>query len=74
MSSTLKTKEMPEMGGGGRLPAFLYEILPPLYLIVGAVAATGIEPRYGRIAGIMLAVAGVIIYRLRMDYRKGVRK
>lgn len=32
MSSTLKTKEMPEMGGGGRLPAFLYEILPPLYL------------------------------------------
>ena len=60
------------MGGGGRLPAFLYEILPPhIYLIVGAVAATGVEPNYGRIAGIMLAVAGVIIYRLRMDYRTG---
>lgn len=69
MSSTPKTKEMPELGEGGRLPACLYEILPPLYLIVGAVAATGVEPNYGRVAGVMLAVAGVIIYRLRMDYR-----
>lgn len=64
MSST----NMRKTTGGGRLPGFLYEILPPLYLVVGAVAATGIGPGYGRLAGVMLIVAGIIIWRLR---RKG---
>lgn len=70
MSST-NTRKAPVSGNGGPLPGLLYEILPPLYLVVGAAAATGIGESYGRLAGVMLIVAGFIIWRLR---RQGVSK
>lgn len=51
------------------IPKTLYELMPAIYLIVGILAAAGFDPKYGRAAGIMLAVAAIIIWRMRRKYR-----
>jgi hypothetical protein len=50
-------------------PNWLYERLPYLYVLGGAVAATGFELSADAAAGLALVLAGLGILRLRIHYR-----
>lgn len=52
------------------LPTPVYEILPYLYLLVGILAVFNTDPIYGRIAGVLLALVGLVIYRMRLSARR----
>ena len=51
------------------IPAPFYELLPYIYVLVGALAIFGIEAVIGKICGVLLMTAGVAIYKARSDYR-----
>lgn len=53
------------------IPRPLYELLPYLYFAIGIAAATNLHPLFGRVSGLLLVAAGLIIWRLRRAYRKG---
>lgn len=53
------------------IPKALYETLPYLYFIVGALSVAGLDVSAGRMSGAMLVGASVIIFKMRRDYRKG---
>ena len=51
------------------IPAPFYELLPYIYVLVGALATFGIEAVFGKICGVLMITAGVVIYKARSDYR-----
>ena len=51
------------------IPAPFYELLPYIYVLVGALATFGIEAILGKICGVLMITAGVVIYKARSDYR-----
>lgn len=51
------------------IPAPFYELLPYIYVLVGALATFGIEAVFGKICGVLMMTAGVVIYKARSDYR-----
>jgi hypothetical protein len=53
------------------LPRPVYELLPYLYFSIGIAAATNVDPSFGRLSGLLMAMTGVYVWRLRRDYRKG---
>lgn len=56
------------------LPRPIYEILPYAYIFFGAMSFFKIELMSGRVSGILLAAAGLIIYDMRRTYRKYMSK
>lgn len=56
------------------LPKPIYELLPFLYFVVGLLATFNTDPIYGRIAGILLALVGVVIYKMRVRMRSTIAK
>jgi hypothetical protein len=52
------------------MPRPVYEALPHLYVVGGAIAALGIDPTYGRAAGVLLIFAGWTVFSLRREYRR----
>jgi hypothetical protein len=48
----------------------LYEALPALYVAVGTCAALGLDPTGGKLSGLLLAIAGLVIFKLRRAYRR----
>jgi hypothetical protein len=53
-----------------RIPFATYEALPCLYVICGAAALIGVDGILGRLCGLLLVAAGVIILKMRIQYRK----
>jgi len=51
------------------LPEPIYEALPYLYLAGGIGAFFGIDIMPGQVSGLMLAFAGLLIWRMRKRYR-----
>ncbi len=54
-------------------PKELYEPLPFVYLGAGLATTIGLETLLGRISGIMLVAAGIIIGYQRYSYRRQLR-
>jgi hypothetical protein len=55
-------------------PPWIYEALPYLYLLVGTTAAAGVDPTAGRISGLLLITAAIIILKLRRDNRRVAKR
>lgn len=58
----------------GPLPNWLYEPLPYLYVLVGIITAYSLDILLGRISGLLLISAGVIVWHLRFQHRREVRR
>lgn len=54
------------------IPRPLYEALPYFYFVFGLFASFSTDPTYGKIAGLMLVGASVVIHKMRKAYRKGM--
>jgi len=52
------------------IPRPIYEALPAIYAGAGAYTFLTLEPTVGKVSGILLMLAAVIIYNLRKQYRK----
>lgn len=52
------------------IPRPIYELLPYLYFSVGLAAAFNVSPSFGRASGVILALIGITIWRMRRNYRK----
>lgn len=53
-----------------KIPFAMYEGLPCLYVICGFVSLLGIDGILGRLCGLLLASAGAIILKMRIQYRR----
>lgn len=53
-----------------RIPFATYEALPFLYVILGAASLVGLDGILGRLCGLLLVAAGVIILKMRIEYRR----
>ena len=51
------------------IPQPIYESLPYVYILGGLVAAVGVESALGRLCGLLLITAGIVIYQTRRHYR-----
>lgn len=51
-------------------PGWIYEPLPYLYLLIGAAAAAGVDPTPGRISGLLLVGAAIVILKMRRESRR----
>lgn len=56
------------------LPTWLYEILPYVYIVVGALALIGVDITVGRLSGILLLTAAIVIIKMRRDCRNKMRE
>lgn len=52
------------------IPRPIYEALPYLYFFGGITAALGLDPTSGRFSGILLIIAGLVIYEMRQRHRQ----
>lgn len=55
------------------MPDAIYELLPYFYIGSGTAAALGLEVSYGQFFGILLLLAGVVILKMRIQSRRGIR-
>lgn len=51
------------------IPKPIYELLPYLYILIGLFSVSGFDVTGGRLSGALLMVAGVLIFKMRRDYR-----
>ncbi len=54
-----------------KLPNWLYEPLPFLYVAAGALALWRLDDVVGELSGLLLISAGLVIANMRHEYRKG---
>ncbi len=52
------------------MPSFVYEALPFIYLLIGAGALFGVDAGFGQMSGGLLMAIGVVVLRMRIQYRK----
>ena len=52
------------------LPEWLYEPLPYLYVLMGLIATYVLDAAIGKMSGVLLISAGVVIWQLRFSYRR----
>ncbi len=52
------------------MPSSVYEALPFIYLLVGAAALAGVDAVFGQMSGGLLMAIGVVVLRMRIQYRK----
>jgi len=57
-----------------KIPDWLYEPLPYAYAIMGIVATVSLEVLIGKISGLLLISAGIVIWHLRFSYRRRRRR
>lgn len=55
------------------LPKWIYEAAPFIYLIAGGAAMFGMDSRLGRLSGLLLISAAIMIIVLRQQLRKAPR-
>jgi hypothetical protein len=53
-----------------KIPFAIYEALPCFYVICGCASLLGIDGFLGRLCGLLLASAGVIILKMRIQHRR----
>jgi len=53
------------------LPEFVYEALPYLYVLGGVWAISGLEVAPGKLGGMLLVIAGLTVFNLRIKFRSG---
>lgn len=58
----------------GPLPDWLYEPLPYIYALVGILTAYNLDMLLGRISGLLLISAGVIVWHLRFQHRREMKR
>jgi hypothetical protein len=56
------------------IPDWLYEPLPYLYVLMGLIATIVLESLIGKISGVLLISAGLVIWNLRFTYRRRKRR
>ncbi|MEW5769507.1 MAG: hypothetical protein AB1831_04000 [Pseudomonadota bacterium] len=56
------------------MPDWLYEPLPYLYTLMGFIAISMLDVWVGKLSGVMLISAGVVIWHLRFTYRRRRRR
>jgi len=56
------------------LPYWLYEALPYVYVGVGSVVIYALDAFIGKLSGVLLISAGVVIGHLRFVYRRHRRR
>lgn len=54
-------------------PAWLYESLPFLYLIAGALALTKLDGGVADLSGVLLILAGGCVLQMRRNFRRAAR-
>ena len=52
------------------MPRWLYEPLPYVYAAMGVVSIVTLDAIVGKISGVMLISAGVVIWHLRFSFRR----
>ncbi|HJW25002.1 MAG TPA: hypothetical protein VJ576_08900 [Rhodocyclaceae bacterium] len=56
------------------LPRFVYESLPYLYLMVGALSMGKISGKLGIASGLLLFAVGILVLKMRLTYRAEARE
>jgi hypothetical protein len=56
------------------IPDWLYEPLPYIYALAGIASIIMLDVTFGKISGVLLISAGVVIWNLRYTYRKRHRR
>ncbi|HNQ05459.1 MAG TPA: hypothetical protein PKH69_12725 [Thiobacillaceae bacterium] len=56
------------------MPGWLYEPLPYLYAVMGLVALGKLDAWVGKLSGVMLISAGIVVGHLRFIYRRRHRR
>ena len=56
------------------IPKHIYELLPFLYVLAGMASVMGLDVSSGKASGVLLMIAGVSVYKMRLDYRRELRK
>ena len=51
------------------LPNSIYEALPYAYVLAGVWATSGLDVAAGKFSGMLLVVAGLTIFKLRIKFR-----
>ncbi len=54
------------------LPEWLYRMLPLAYVLAGVAVAAKMDSALAMVSGGLLVIAGVLIWKLRADYRREV--
>lgn len=55
------------------LPAFIYELLPYLYILAGILAVVNLPGRMGALSGVLFLAAGLLVFKWRLEHRSTVR-
>jgi hypothetical protein len=56
------------------LPDWIYRMLPAVYLVIGLIVMSKMDSPVGTASGVLLALAGVIIWQMRVDYRREIHR
>jgi len=56
------------------LPDWIYRMLPAAYLVIGLIVVSKMDSPVGTASGVLLALAGVIIWKMRVDYRREIHR
>lgn len=54
------------------LPEWLYRMLPFAYIVAGVAVAAKMDSAIALVSGALLVIAGLLIWKLRADYRREV--
>lgn len=52
------------------LPIWIYEPMPYLCMACGAASVLGLDLASGRLSGLLLSAAGIVIFMMRREYRR----
>ena len=56
------------------LPDWIYRMLPVVYLVIGFIVVSKMDSPVGTASGVLLGITGVIIWKMRVDYRREIRR
>ncbi len=51
------------------IPQPIYALLPYIYMLIGLFGLIGLESNLGKLCGLLLIVAGIVVHQLRARYR-----
>lgn len=52
------------------LPDWIYRVLPFVYILIGLIVATEMDSIIGTGSGVLLGITGLIIWKMRIDFRR----
>ncbi len=53
-------------------PDRIYRMLPFAYIVVGIIVATEMDSLLGTGSGVLLGITGLLIWKMRVDYRREI--